>query len=240
MKAIAYVCASFLIVGSIYGADPKEEVQQAAKMLGEKQSYSWKSTVNYLVQSRFRQGPTEGQTEKGGFTKLSMSFGDNSLEAVMKGEKGAIKTSDGWQSMSEATASTDQQNRSGFMARYLTTLKNPAEHAADLANKTYGISKSDDTYRGDLNQEALKQLLSFGRRSSTGNTPAPEPMIRDAAGTVKFWIKDGVLTKYEYSVKGMVSFGGGERSVDRVITVEIKDIDSTKVEVPDDAKNKAS
>ena len=207
-------------------------------MLGEKSNYSWKSTVNSVVQSRTRQGPTEGKTEKGGFATLSMSFGDNSVEVVLKDGKGAIKTPNGWQSLSEAAASTDQ-NVGRFLARSLQTLKTPAEQAADLANKTYGIKKSDDTYSGDLNQEALKQLLSFGRRPGTG-TDTPEPMMRNTAGTVKFWMKDGVLTKYEYAVKGIVTFGGNDRTIDRATTVEIKDVGSTKVEVPDEAKNKSS
>ncbi len=237
MKKLAFVCTLLLMAGSVCAADPKEEVQNAAKMLGEKSNYSWKSTVNSVVQSRSRQGPTEGKTEKGGFTTLSISFGDNAVEAVLKGGKGAIKSPNGWQSLTEAVESTDQQNVGRFLARSLVTLKTPAEQAADLASKTYGIKKSDDTYSGDLNQEALKQLLTFGRRPGTG-TDTPEPMMRDTAGTVKFWIKDGVLTKYEYAVKGIVTFGGNDRNIDRMTTVEIKDVGSTKVEVSDEAKNK--
>jgi hypothetical protein len=240
MKKLAFVCTLLWIAGSVCAAEPKEEVQNAAKMLGEKSNYSWKSTVNSVVQSRFRQGPTEGKTEKGGFTTLSMSFGDNSVEAVLKGEKGAIKTPNGWQSLSEAVEAADQQNNVGrFLARSLLTLKKPAEQAAELANNTYGIRKTDDTYSGDLNQAALKQLLTFGRRPTTG-TDTPEPMMKDTAGTVKFWIKDGVLIKFEYAVKGIVTTGGGERTIDRATTVEIKDVDSTKVEVADEAKSKSS
>lgn len=244
MRKLVTVGMLVWFAGTVCAADPKEEVQNAAKMLSEKNSYSWKSTVNSLIQSRFRTGPTEGKTEKGGFTTLTMSFGDNSIEAVLKGDKGAVKTSNGWQSLTAAVESTDQQNPARFLARSLVTLKSPAELAADLSNKTYGITKSDDAYRGDLNQEALKQLLTSGRRPSTGtgtgtDTKAPEPMMRDAAGTVKFWIKDGVLTKFEYAVKGLVSFGGGERPVDRITTVEIKDIDATNVEVPEEAKSKS-
>jgi hypothetical protein len=55
---------------------------------------------------------------------------------------------------------------------------------------------------------------------------------------VKFWIQDGVLTKYEFKVTGKVNFNGNDRDVDRTTTVEIKDVGATKVEVPDDAKKK--
>ena len=39
-------------------------------------------------------------------------------------------------------------------------------------------------------------------------------------------------------MQGKVSFNGNDRDVDRTTTVEIKDIGSTKVQVPDDAKKK--
>jgi hypothetical protein len=35
-----------------------------------------------------------------------------------------------------------------------------------------------------------------------------------------------------------VSFNGNDRDVDRTTTVEIKDVNSTKIEVPDEAKKK--
>lgn len=238
MKKLVCLSVGLLIASSAFAADPKEEVVNAAKKLGE-QSYSWKSSVNSAVQSRFRQGPTEGKAEKGGYTMLTMSFGDNTIEAVLKDGKGAIKTQNGWQSMTEAAESTEQQNTARFLSRFLMNLKAPAEQALDLANKNYGIRKSDDAYVADLNQEAIKQLLTFGRRGGAGNN-TPEPEMRDTAGTVKFWVKDGVLTKYEYAVKGIVTFGGNERTIDRTTTVEIKDVGSTKVEVPEEAKQKAS
>lgn len=65
-------------------------------------------------------------------------------------------------------------------------------------------------------------------------------LVSGAKSSVKFWIKDGVLAKYELKVKGKVSFNGNDREVDRTTTVEIKDIGTTKVAVPEDAKKKMS
>jgi hypothetical protein len=39
-------------------------------------------------------------------------------------------------------------------------------------------------------------------------------------------------------VQGTVSFNGNDRDVDRTTTVEIKDVDTTKIQVSDDAKKK--
>jgi hypothetical protein len=57
---------------------------------------------------------------------------------------------------------------------------------------------------------------------------------------VKFWLKDGVLTKYEVKVKGTVKWNDNDYENDRTTTVEIKDVGKTKLEVPDDAKKKVS
>ena len=66
------------------------------------------------------------------------------------------------------------------------------------------------------------------------------PEISGAKGFVRFWVKDGVLPKYEVKVQGRVSFNGNDREVDRTRTIEIKDIGSTKVKAPNDAQKKLS
>ena len=55
---------------------------------------------------------------------------------------------------------------------------------------------------------------------------------------MKFWLKDGALSKYEFKVQGKADFNGNEMDVDRTTTVEIKDVGATKVDVPEDAKKK--
>ena len=79
--------------------------------------------------------------------------------------------------------------------------------------------------------------MSFrgGRR---GGDNAPE--ITGQKGTAKFWVKDGVLSKYQYSVQGEREFNGEERDLDRTPTVEFKDVGMTKLEIPEAAKKKLS
>jgi hypothetical protein len=57
---------------------------------------------------------------------------------------------------------------------------------------------------------------------------------------VKFWLKDGALSKYQFNVKGTMSFNGNDREIDRTTTVEIKDVGTTKLTVPEEAKKKLS
>src|SRR6185436_5636321 len=106
--------------------------------------------------------------------------------------------------------------------------------------KSKEISKSGDAYQADLTDEGVKELLSFGGRrggADAGNAPPPPT---NTSGKVKFWTKDGQLSKYEYNLKGTMSFNGNDFDIDRTTTVEIKDVGSTKVEVPADAKGKVS
>ena len=239
MKRNILFAALILAAGSLIAADssPKDDVINAAKQLGQKDNYSWKSTVENNGGGQNRGGPTEGKTEKGGLTSLSMTRGDNTTHAVVKGEKGAIKTEDGWQSFADAAKDDGSgQNRNRFLTRMLRNFKTPAMEAENLASKTMELKNSDGVYSGALTEEGAKSLLTFGGRRSGGDGPT----ISDAKGSVKFWVKDGTITKYQYSVKGSVSFNGNDRDVDRTTTVEIKDIGSTKVDAPEEAKSKLS
>ncbi|MCI0535250.1 MAG: hypothetical protein L0Z50_08480, partial [Verrucomicrobiales bacterium] len=105
----------------------------------------------------------------------------------------------------------------------------------ELVGRVKELKKDGDAYSGDLTEEGAKALLSFGGRGGGGGAN-----VSNAKGSAKFWVKDGVLSKYQYNVKGSVSFGGNDRDVDRTTTTEIKDVGSTKVEVPEDAKKKLS
>jgi hypothetical protein len=215
---------------SVFGADagPKDEITDAAKKLGDT-SYAWKTVVEF---GNFT-GTTEGKTDKEGLVGLSMNFGDNSTQAFVKGGgKGAVKTQDGdWQSLAELEASTEQGPQR-FLVRRLQAFKAPATEVSELAGKTKELKKDGQTYSADLTEAGAKELLSFGRRG--GNAAEP----KNAKGSVKFWIKDGALTKYVLNVQGSVNFNGEDRDVDRTTTTEIKDVGSVKLEVPEAAKKK--
>lgn len=216
--------------------NPKTDVKNAAAALGNQTNYSWRTTVDVGSNSRFRPGPTEGKAEKGGYTTLLMSFNDNASEAVLKGTNGAIKTPDnGWQTLAEAA----QDNGGGpnpamFLARMLQNYKAPAAEAADLADKAKELKKDGDALAGDLTEDGAKALLTFRPRAGGGEPPT----VSNTKGSAKFWIKDGKLTKFQFHLQGTVSFNGNDRDVDRTTTVEIKDVNSTKIVVADDAKKK--
>ena len=212
-------------------AAPKEDVQNAAKKLGAGANYSWTTTVKVPEGSRWRPGPSEGKTAKDGLTWLKMTFGDNTTEVVLKGKQGAVKTSDAdWRSVDELN---NADGRGRFLGTMLRNFKSPAEQAVDIVADTKELKRDGDLYAGDLTEDGAKTLLIFrGWRNGEG------PNVSNAKGSAKFWVKDGMLTKMEYEVSGKISFNGNDRDVERTTTVEIKDIGSTQIEVPADAKKK--
>jgi hypothetical protein len=222
-----------LCAGSLLAADasPKD----AAKKLADQKNYSWKTTVDAGPDARWRPGPTEGKTEKDGYTMVSTTFGDNTTEAVLKGEKAAISTEDGWQTAAELSEGGGQPGPGRFLARMFQNYKTPAVQAEEIAATTKELKETDGAWKGDLTEEGAKQLLSFGGRRGGGG-----PEISNAKGWAKFWIKDGVLSKFEFNVQGEMSFNNNDIKIDRTTTTEIKDIGTTKVTVSDAAKKKLS
>jgi hypothetical protein len=224
-----------LLAGSLLAANaaPKDDVTAAAKKLADKDNYAWKLTIENAGGGGFGGGTSEGKTEKDGYLWLSLTMRDTTIEAVKKGDKGAFKTADGWQSIAEATSG--DPGPATFAARRLQSFKAPAAQVEELAGQVKELKKDGDVYAGDLTEEGAKSQLMFG-----GRTGGNGPEISDAKGSIKIWVKDGLLSKYEIKVQGKVTFNGNDRDVDRTATVEIKDIGSTKITVPEDAKKKLS
>jgi hypothetical protein len=229
-----FLCAAALFVSSVFAADsgPKEDVTKAAKALAEKGNYTWKSTVVVPADAQFRPGPTEGKTDKESGTYVKMTNNDRTAESVIKGKKVLIKGEEnGWQTAEEL------ENAEGFvrfLAARMKNFKTPAEQAEELVKDVKELKKDGDVYSGDLTEEAAKNLMRFRRGGGDG------PQISGAKGSAKFWVKDGVLSKYEFKVKGSMNFNGNDIDVDRTTTTEINDVGTTKVSIPEGAQKKLS
>jgi len=232
MKRQILAGAVVALATSMLAADstPKDAVKAAAKNLAEKSNYSWTTSLEWGGNAV---GTVQGKTEKGGPTLITMGRGDRSTEAVLKGSKGAFKTDEGWTSLAEAAEG--QQGSGRFIARMLQNFKAPAAEAENIAHKVKELKLADGVYSGDLTEEGAKELMSFRRGSGGGG-----PEVKNAKGSAKFWVKDGQLTKYEYSLEGTMTFNGEERDVNRKNTVDIKNVGGTKITVPEEAAKKLS
>jgi len=231
MKTRIFFSILTFLAGPLFAADssPKDDVTAAAKKLAKADNYGWKAASEFASFT----STTEGKTDKEGLVWLAVTFGDSTTEAFLKGGKGVVKQPDkDWQTLAELE---NEQGPIQFLVRRLQTFKVPAEQVQDFATKCKEIKKDGDTYAGELTAEGAKDVLSFGRRRSPD---APEP--KNAKASVKFWLKDGELSKYELKLSGTVSFGGDEQDIEGTTTAEIKDVGKTKLELPAAAKKKLS
>jgi hypothetical protein len=234
MKHMTVFGLATLTAAALLGAEsaPSDAITSAAGKLAQQASYSWKTTTAF---GNFN-GSTEGKSQRHGLIGLTMTFGDNTTESFLQDGKGAVKAADqDWQSLAElAKAAGSEPGPRQFLLRRLQNFKAPAAEAADIAGKTKGLKQDGEAYAGELTEAGAKELLAFGRRGSN----APEP--KNAKGSVKFWVKDGLLAKYELKLQGTINFNGEDRDVDRTTTVEIKDVGTTKVDLPEAARKKLS
>ncbi len=230
MKTKLLFAAVAMLAGSLLAdTTPGDEITNAVTALSGKSSYSWKSTVVVPEGSQFKPGPTEGKTEKDGYTDVSLSMRGNTMEFVSKGDKAAVNSPDnGWQSLSDLEG---DQGPGRFMAMMVRNFKSPTSQAADLASSATSLTKTEGVISGDMTEAGAKTLLTFRPRGGSGDGPE----VSGAKGSVKFWIADGALTKYEFKVAGKVSFNGNDRDIDRDTTVEISNVGVTKVTVPAEA-----
>jgi len=220
-------------------ADSKDDVTAAAKKLADSPNYSWKTTTE--GGGNRGGGSTEGKTEKDGFTYLTIAGRNATIEYLFKGEKGAVKIMDAWKSFEEAASGDAGQPNPGRRAAAMAkNFKSPAVLATDLAGKAKDLAKADDAIAGTLPEDAAKELMTVGGgRRGGANANAAAPTVSNAKGTVKFWTKDGVLTKLQYTVQGTMNRNGNDTEVNRTTTVEISGVGSTKIDAPAEAKTKA-
>ena len=238
-RSIVIGCVALAAGSGIAIGAPQDDLKAAAQKLSDASSYSWKTTIQAAGGNNNRGGgPSEGKTEKDGYTMVTMTFGENTTIGLRKGEKVVVKTEDGWKTQEEL-ASGGGRNPGRFIG--MATRNLPAKTVEDLAGDVTALTTTPDGFAGQLTEDGAKKAMTFrgGRRGgANANANANPPQISDAKGDVKFMTKDGVLTGYELHVTGKMSFNGNDRDIDRTTKVEFSEVGSTKIEVPDEAKKK--
>jgi hypothetical protein len=171
---------------------------------------------------------------------LMSSRGDRGWESLSKGEKAAMKGEGGWEVVGPRgdDGGGDGDRRGRLRSGFLRNVKAPSESAEELLANLGEITKDGDAYAGTMTEEGAKSLVTFrgGRNRGDGAAERPEPT--GVTGTAKFWVADGILTKYESVVTGKISFNGNEMDLGRTMTIEIKDVGTTTLDVPEDIKMK--
>ena len=217
-----------LFAGVTVAAEPKAEIAEAIKKLEQQSGYGWSYTPKVVGSESAGRGqvPLIGKADKDGFALVSGEMGDVSVEIGIKGEKMIVNYTGEWLS----TAEIGENNRT---VQRLRLIKRPTDEAKMLVGKAASIEKkSDGSYAGALDASWAKEMFALlGRRAAA----APS-----AEGAVKFWVKDGTLSKYEFVVKGKIVVGEEKKEIEvsRTATVEIKDVGTATISLPDEARKK--
>jgi len=233
-KTIALIITSLMLASSVFAADTNttDKVKAALAKLKAAANYSWTTTLK-IADMPFTPGPVKGKAGKDGFALVSQEMNDNTLEAVIKGDKVALKNEGQWQLIDEADGFV------AMMGGWLTANGTAVEEAGKLLENVNELQAGEgDLFSGDFTSEGAKSLMTFRPRGANAGPTPPAP--KNAKGSVKFWIKDGALTKFESHLRGTIAFGPDqeEREMDTTRTVEIQDVGTTKIEVPADAQKK--
>ena len=231
MKRLSIITLASTFALAAGFADAKTDVKAAAQKLADAANYSWTATTE-IEGGQFTPAPVMGKAEKGGYAVVTSERDGTTSIAVFKGDKGVLKTDDGWQTAEEVQAAA-QGGGGGRGRGMLLRARLPAGEAGKLADKARELKSADGVISSDLTEEGAKEMASFGRR--TGGQ-APEP--KDAKGSVKFWLKEGQLSKVQLRISSTINRNGEDQNVTRTTVYELKDVGTTKVEVPEAAKKK--
>lgn len=232
MKKIVSLFAISLLPATLLAADSADKVIKAAKQVSEKLNYSWATSMKEADGSAGRLGTIEGKADKN-VTCVSFTIGGVPVEVCMKGGKGSAKALEGWQSFDDIAQTS---GTAAAVVKFLRSYKAPAVESADLAARAKDLKEEDGVWSGELTPDAAKEVLLAAARRREGE----EPKATDPKGSVKFWVKDGALSKYEVKIQGKVTAGDRDMDINRTTTVELKEIGTTKMDVAPDALQKMS
>ena len=239
LKTLVALLALSVLALPARAADAKDSVAAAIKALKEKGSYSW-STSTEMAGGQFPGQTSKGKTDKEGFILITREGPNGEIQSATKGDKRVTKMDDGWKTPEEMQQAGGGGRRGGFGGGgfFGGAQLAPADEAEGLLKDIQDLKAGDGgLFTAELSEAAAKTRAGFGGRGGRGgNFTPPEP--KDAKASVKFWVKDGVLAKYELTTSAKMNFQDQEMDVGRTAVTEISNAGSTKVDVPEEAKKK--
>jgi len=242
MKLII-VAAALLIAAR---RDEKEDLANAAKKTVEAKSYTFKGQTEIEMPAMMGGmgggDPTkfEGKHETGVGTLVKT----DTHEFVIVGENAVTRPRSEWKKVETDDDPMAMQKNMMKMFGGSQKVKTPHEDLAGFAKKLDKTKKKEakekvgevecDLYDADLTEDAAKEwmeeLLPMGKFMQ---------QIPDVTFTAKakVWVdKDGRIVKYVSSGTMSASIQGQDFEMSATKTVNLSDVDATKVEIPEEAK----
>jgi len=238
---ILVLSAAVLIGAPLAQAGPAaggDDLRAAVRKLSESGSYAWSVTTSNTGEAaeRYSVGPLEGKTEKGGLTWIRTRE-TPPAEIVQKGQKMAVRLDEGWALEQELASGPRLRPHANLsILRSLKSHSRPAAQAGSLLKHARDLKEEQPGYfTSPIDEAGVKELLHQSLRTTHN------PEIQAQEGTIAFWIQGGVLTRYEITLRGTVTYPAPAASTwtaDLRTTVEISGVGTTVIDVPDEARKK--
>ncbi|HTF57591.1 MAG TPA: hypothetical protein VK661_10190 [Planctomycetota bacterium] len=224
-------------------AGPKEEIFAAARKLAEQDTYAWSLEIDRRDVAKVSPGASQpilpmivsiaGRSAKSGFVILKQTRMANvqAVSAILKGTRAVLETMDGWKLSGDLDPEKDVNAR--FFAGVLPYYPAPTEEVKTLLEGVRELKEGPDGGRvGELSEAAARTQVE---RTLKGGGRKDPPEIKEPRGTVRFWIQDGLILKYDIATQAKVTVNDVEIVLKRTLTVKVKDVNTTPVPVPEEA-----
>ncbi|MFM7555890.1 MAG: hypothetical protein ACKPAH_11435, partial [Verrucomicrobiota bacterium] len=238
---LSLLTATLLLGATGALADITDDLKSAARKLADAASYSWTATTE-IEGGQWTPAPVQGKALKGGAAVLTTERDGSTTTAVLQGTNGVASTDDGWKTAEELRQAGGGGgggggNRGGMRAGALLRNPLPAASLTRLADKARDLKAGDGgSVAGELPEDVAKEFAVLGRGGRPGGQTPPEP--RNAKASVRFWLKEGMVSKAQLKVSATMTFNGEDRDMVRTTTWEFRDVGTTTVEVPAEAKKR--
>ena len=182
----------------------------------------------------------EGKSDGNGLTFVSVVLTNRTVQGYVLGNKAYVTSAQ--RSWKAEPLLAKGESPGALMTRLVRSVTPPSQEIDLLLSHKEKIEKNGDVFSGDLPESVAKKLFEGSERRSGKAEAAERKAVRKEAnaarGNVTLWTKEGVVTKYEIRLIGKIDLDGKEAEVMRTRTIEIKDIGTTKIDVPEKARRK--
>jgi len=238
--------AVVLLLAALAPVDDKEDVANAVKKLVDAKSYSFKGESTLSAPGRNQTAPAPASTTFEG--KWADDVGlvvQTAQEEIVKIDgKTAVRPKAVWRVIEDGTrgargagmqAAFAGRGGPGLLARA------PKDDLAGIDGKLDKLTKSEKketvgevecaVYEAIYSADGAKSLVAGPRAGGGGNGNA------EVSANARFWLTpDGHLAKYEITSKVSRTFNNQEFTTSTSRSIRLFDVDKTKVELPEGAK----
>ena len=246
------IAAVALLLASLAPFDDKDDLGGAVKKFAESKSYSFKGEVTLTVPGRNGDAPTPVPTAfEGKFSdEVGLVVQTAQDEIVRIDGKTAIRPKAVWRVIDDG----NRGNRApGFQAAFAgrggagLVARAPKDELTGLDGKLDKVTKTDkketvgeyecSVFEVSFSSDGAKSLVGGARPGGGGNGNGNAEISANG----RFWLSpDGHLAKYEITSKVSRTFNNRDITTTTSRTVNLFDVDKTKVELPAGAKDALS